>query len=173
VIELYTPRLRLRPFGEADAPAHLALYGDPEVTRWLRDGPFLGDQVAVRSRRAIDRFVRHWGEKGFGVFAVEELATGRFLGQCGLNTIDELGEVEILYAFERAAWGRGLATEAAQAALAYGFDEVGLPRIVAVTHPAHTRSRKVMEKLGMRYERDVEIFGLRAVLYALTRDDRR
>jgi ribosomal-protein-alanine N-acetyltransferase len=169
VIELHTPRLRLRPFTEADGTAHLALYQDPEVTRQLGGGPFAGDQIAMRSRCAVEKFVRHWTEKGFGVFAVEELATGRFLGQCGLNTIDELGEIEVLYALERAAWGRGLATEAARRALAYGFDEVGLERIVAVTRPEHARSRHVLEKLGMRYERDVQIFGIHAVLYALTR----
>jgi len=170
VIELRTPRLRLRPFTEADAPAHLALYQDPEVTRQLGGGPFVDDQIAARSQRAILKFVRHWAEKGFGVFAVEQLATGRFLGQCGLNTIDELGEIEVLYALERAAWGRGLATEAARAALAYGFDEAGLPRIIAVTRPEHTRSRQVLEKFGMRYERDVDVFGIHAVLYALARD---
>jgi ribosomal-protein-alanine N-acetyltransferase len=169
MIELHTPRLRLRPFTEADGTAHLALYEDPEVTRQLGGGPFAGDQIAMRSRRAVEKFVRHWTDKGFGVFAVEELATGRFLGQCGLNTIDELGEIEVLYALERAAWGRGLATEAARRALAYGFDEVGLERIVAVTRPEHARSRHVLEKLGMRYERDVQIFGIHAVLYALTR----
>jgi ribosomal-protein-alanine N-acetyltransferase len=124
----------------------------------------------VRSRRALDRFVRHWAEKGFGVFALEDLATGRFLGQCGLNTIEELGEVEVLYALERAAWGRGLATEAARAVLAFGFDEAQLPRIVAVTRPEHTRSRSVLEKLDMRYERDVDVFGIHAVLYAVTRE---
>ena len=171
MIELRTSRLRLRPFTEADAPAHLALYRDPEVTHPLGGGPFLGDQIAVRSRRAIDRFVRHWAERGFGVFAVEDLLTGRFLGQCGLNTVDELGgEIEVLYALERAAWGRGLATEAARAAMAYGFGESGLDRIIAVTRPEHTRSRGVLEKLGMRYEREVDVFGIHAVLYALTRD---
>jgi ribosomal-protein-alanine N-acetyltransferase len=170
VIELRTPRLRLRPFAEADASAHLALYRDPEVTRHLGGGPFNGDQIEQRSRRAVDKFVRHWAEKGFGVFAVEDLATGRFLGQCGLNTIDELGEIEILYALERAVWGRGLATEAARAALAFGFDQARLARIVAVTRPEHRASRGVMEKLGMRYERDVEVFGIHAVLYALARD---
>jgi ribosomal-protein-alanine N-acetyltransferase len=170
VIELRTPRLRLRPFTEADAAAHLALYQDPEVTRQLGGGPFAGDQIAVRSRRAHEKFIRHWAEKGFGVFAVEDLVTGRFLGQCGLNTIDELGEVEVLYALERAAWGRGLATEAARRALAYAFDEAGLERIVAVTRPEHVRSRHVLEKIGMRYERNVEVFGIQAVLYVLGRD---
>jgi RimJ/RimL family protein N-acetyltransferase len=79
VTDLRTPRLRLRPFTEADAPAHLALYQDTEVTRQLGGGPFVGDQIAVRSERAIEKFVRHWAEKGFGVFAVEDRATGRFL----------------------------------------------------------------------------------------------
>ena len=171
--DLRTARLRLRPFTETDGPVHLALYQDPEVTRQLGGGPFVGDQIAARSRRAVEKFVRHWAEKGYGVFAVEDLRTGRFLGQCGLNTIDELGEIEILYALERAAWGQGLATEAARTALAYGFDEVGLSRIVAVTRPEHTPSRHVLEKLGMRYERDVDVFGIHAVLYALTRGESR
>jgi RimJ/RimL family protein N-acetyltransferase len=170
MIDLRTPRLRLRPFTEADTPAHLALYQDPEVTRQFGGGPFLGDQIAGRSRRAVDRFVRHWAEKGFGVFAVEDVATGRFLGQCGLNTVDELGEIEVLYALERAAWGQGLATEAARSALAYGFAEAGLARIIGVTRPEHARSRRVLEKLGMRYERNVDVFGIHAVLYALGRD---
>jgi ribosomal-protein-alanine N-acetyltransferase len=170
VRDLLTPRLRLRPFTEADGPVHLALYQDPEVTRHLGGGPFVGDQIAARSQRAVQKFARHWAEKGYGVFAVEDLRTGRFLGQCGLNTIDELGEIEILYALERGAWGQGLATEAARAALAYGFEDAGLPRIVAVTRPEHARSRHVLEKLGMRYERDVEVFGIDAVLYAVSRD---
>jgi ribosomal-protein-alanine N-acetyltransferase len=170
VTDIRTPRLRLRPFREADAPAHLALYQDAEVTRHLGGGPFVGDEIEARSRRAVEKFVRYWAENGFGVFAVEDAATGRFLGQCGLNPIDELGEIEVLYAFERAAWGRGLATEAAGAALAYGFGEARVDRIVAVTHPEHTRSRHVLEKLGMRYEREVDVFGIHAVLYALTRD---
>ncbi|MGH7358911.1 MAG: GNAT family N-acetyltransferase [Candidatus Rokuibacteriota bacterium] len=170
MIVLRTARLRLRPFTEADGPVHLALYQDPEVTRQLGGGPFVDDQIAARSRRAVEKFVRHWAEKGYGVFAVEDLATGRFLGQCGLNTIDELGEIEVLYALERAAWGRGLATEAARAALTHGFDEAGLPRVIAVTRPEHTRSRHVLEKLGMRYERDVDVFGIHGVLYALTPD---
>jgi RimJ/RimL family protein N-acetyltransferase len=135
------------------------------------DGTAVDSSPVGRSwATTVDRFVRHWGEKAFGVFALEDLAPGRFLGQCGLNTIDELGEVEVLYALERAAWGRGLATEAAGAALAFGFDEARLPRIVAVTRPAHVSSRRVMEKLGMRHERGVDVFGIHAVLYALTRD---
>jgi GNAT acetyltransferase-like protein len=76
----------------------------------------------------------------------------------------------VLYAVERASWGRGLATEAARAALTYGFDEAGLLRIVAVKRPEHMRSRHVLQKLGMRHERDVDVFGIHAVLSALGRD---
>jgi ribosomal-protein-alanine N-acetyltransferase len=169
-MEVRTPRLLLRPFTEADRPAHLALYRDPEVTRPLGGGPFLGAYAEERSTRAVDKFVSHWAQRGFGVFAVVDPESGRLIGQCGLSTIEELGEVEVLYAFERAAWGRGLATEAARAALAYGFGPVGLDRIIAVTRPEHHASRRIMEKLGMRYERDVEVFGLQAVCYLLTRE---
>jgi ribosomal-protein-alanine N-acetyltransferase len=70
----------------------------------------------------------------------------------------------------RASWGQGLASEAAQAALAYGFERVGLERIIALTRPENIASRRVMEKLGMRYEKNLQIFHLEAVYYAITRD---
>lgn len=82
----------------------------------------------------------------------------------------ELSDVELLYALDRTAWGRGLATEAAGAALAYGFEVAGLGRIIGITRPANAASRRILEKLGMRYEREVEIFGIEAVLYGLSRE---
>jgi ribosomal-protein-alanine N-acetyltransferase len=170
VTEIRTARLQLRPFTAAAAAEHLRLYRDPEVTRQLGGGPFVGAVAEERSRLAVARFTAHWAARGFGVFAVLDADSGRLIGQCGLNTIEELGEVEVLYALERAAWGRGLATEAARAALAYGFGPAGLARIVAITRPGHAASRRVMEKLGMRHERDVRVFGLDAVLYALARE---
>jgi ribosomal-protein-alanine N-acetyltransferase len=162
-----TPRLEFRPFTVADAEAHEALYADPHVTRMLRGGPFLGGEVAARSALTVARFVEHWAYHGWGVWAVHERPGGAFLGQCGLNTVDALGEVEVLYALARATWGRGLATEAAGAALAYGFDVIGLRRIIALTFPHNLRSRRVMEKLGMRYDGFVTVWGIEAVRYAL------
>jgi ribosomal-protein-alanine N-acetyltransferase len=176
--DVETRRLHLRPFTIDDLIDHTALYIDPAVTRYLPQGPFVGPEVEARSRRAVEHFVRHWERHGFGVWAVTDRTTGRLLGQCGLNRLpggSRTGDgaptdVEVLYALERAAWGAGLATEAARAALAHGFDRVGLERIVALAHPGNLGSRRVMEKLGMRLADEIEAFGMRVVCYAITRE---
>jgi ribosomal-protein-alanine N-acetyltransferase len=169
-VELLTPRLRLRPFVAADVSGHLALYGDPEVTRLLPGGPFDAAEAAARSARALDRFARHAEAHGFTVSAVTDRATGRLLGQCGLLHLPDGPDVEILYALERVTWGQGLATEAAGAVLGHAFGPLGLPRVVAVARAEHLASRRVMEKLGMRQEADREVFGSRAVCYAVSRE---
>jgi ribosomal-protein-alanine N-acetyltransferase len=145
------------------------LYRDPEVTRYLGGGPFIGDEVGRRSTRALAQFGRHWRRHGFGVWAVVERASGRVIGQCGLNQLPDRADFEVLYALERGVWHRGLASEAAAAALRYGFDVVGLDHIVAVVRHANTASRRVLEKLGMHHEGDVEIYGLHAAWYVVTR----
>lgn len=165
---LDTARLHLRPFTLDDLDAHARLYADPEITRWLSDGPWFGDLARERSERAVRRFVSHWKACGYGVWAVEDRATGRFLGQCGLNTLPG-GEVEILWAIERDAWGQGFASEAAHAALGYAFVVVGLERVIALVRPQNGPSRRIMDKLGMRWEKDVEAFGAPAVVCAVER----
>jgi ribosomal-protein-alanine N-acetyltransferase len=167
--EVETVRLRLRPFAREDLAEHIRLYRDPEVTRYLAGGPFAADEVAARSRRAVERFVTHWEAHGFGVWAVLERASGRLIGQCGLNRLPDRPEVEVLYALERSRWGRGLGPEAARAALRYGFEVAGLDRIVAVVRPENAASRRVLEKLGMSCEGDVDVYGTRAAYYALDR----
>ena len=168
--ELETPRLRLRPFEPCDHAAHAAMYADPEVTRFLPGGPFLGDAAAARSARSLSHFTSHWAQHGWGVCAVVDKATGKVVGQCGLNHLPDGSGVELLYAFARSSWGQGLATEAGRAALDHGFVSVGLPRIVAVTRPEHGASRRVMEHLGMDREGDRELFGMHVVCYAVTSD---
>jgi ribosomal-protein-alanine N-acetyltransferase len=170
VTRLTTERLTLRPFTLDDLPQHARLYEDPEITRWLGDGPWIGEQARARSERAVRRFVSHWADHGFGVWAVEERSSGRFLGQCGFNTLENTlgtGEVEILWALDQRAWGFGYATEAARAALAYGFDVVGLDRVVALARPQNGPSRRIMDKLGMRWEKELDVFGAPAVYYAV------
>lgn len=170
---LATDRLLLRPFGPGDAEAHARLYDDPEVTRWLGDGPWLGEAARARSRATLARFAEHWAEHGWGVWAVTDRATGQVMGQCGLKPLrlepDGPTEVEVLYALERRHWGRGLASEAAAAALDHGFGALALPRIIAVARPNNRASRAVLEKLGLRYERDVSLAGISAVCYAQSR----
>jgi ribosomal-protein-alanine N-acetyltransferase len=167
---LLTPRLRLRPFTLADHAAHASLYSDAEVMRYMPRGPLTPEAARQASHAVLTQFIEHWTRHAFGVWAVTDKATGTLLGQCGLRFLPELNEVEVLYLLARASWGQGLAPEAAQAALTYGFAQAHLERIIALTRPEHTASRRVMEKLGMQYEKDLRIFHLDAVYYAVTRD---
>ena len=171
---LATDRLVLRPFGAGDAEAHARLYGDPEVTRWLGDGPWHGEAARARSARSLQRFAEHWTAHGWGVWAITDRRTGEVMGQCGLNHL-QLGpegtapDVEVLYALEQRYWGRGFASEAAARALGHGFETLGLARVVAVARPHNLGSRAVMEKIGLVHEGPVVLSGISAVCYAQSR----
>ena len=166
---LETERLRLRPFVPDDLAEHGRLYADAEVTRYLAGGPYLGDTARLRSERAVRRFVDHWRARDFGVWAVLDRASGAFIGQCGLNTIEGTGEVEVLWALARPAWGRGLATEAAGAALGWGFDVAGVPVVIAIAAPENAASQRVMQKIGMQYAGRARYFGFEVVRYERAR----
>src|SRR5207249_11006997 len=92
------------------------------------------------TRGAVERFIRHEREHGFGLWAVELRATGEFIGDCGLVYVEGKGpEVEVAYHLAKEWWGRGLATEAARACLDYGFRELGLREIIAICFPEQDR----------------------------------
>jgi len=166
--DLVTPRLLLRRFRPADAIAHhAAIYGDEEVVRGL--GRLAVADVAA-SEAMIARAEAHWAAEGFGVRAVCDRTDGRLIGQAGLRRLPELGdEVEVLYALARPAWGRGLATEAALACLREAFGPLALDRVIGLVLHSNPASRRVLERCGLRYERDVELWGLELELLALAR----
>lgn len=97
-----------------------------------------------------------WRVNGFGPWAAIDRDTGAWIGRIGLDQLDDdwpgPDRVEVGFELGRRWWGRGLATEGALAALAFGFEEHGLPRIISVTVAAHVAARRVMEKLGLVYE---------------------
>jgi len=161
-----TERLVLRGFTADDLEPYHALFNDPEVTRYL---PIKGEPVGMdRVEQAMARVEEHWRDHGFGIWAVADAPSDRFLGQCGLNVVEEAGETEVLYELARDAWGRGLATEAAAAAVRFGFDAAELRRIVAYAVAENTASTRVMEKVGMQREaQGIEIFGLTCDRYAI------
>jgi RimJ/RimL family protein N-acetyltransferase len=161
--ELITARLRLRPVAAEDEPDYIRLYASPAVMHWLGRGP----RSAEESREALERMLRHWREHGYGYWTVRD-HEGRFLGRCGLRRMDE-GEVELGYTLLEEYWGQGFATEASRAVLEHGFGTVGLSRIISMTLPDNVRSRRVMEKLGMRYEKSEPWQGFPSVWYALER----
>ena len=151
VHELQTERLLLRRWRPGDRAPFAALNADPEVMRHF---------PAPLTRRESDGFA-DWIEArmesaGWGLWALGERATDRFLGFTGLArpgfAAPFMPAVEIGWRLDRAAWGRGFATEAARAAAAFAFDTLDLPEIVSFTVVANERSRAVMRRIGMRHD---------------------
>jgi ribosomal-protein-alanine N-acetyltransferase len=166
--EITTSRLRLRPFTLDDLEAHAQMYSDPEVMRYL---PRLAQPLAQArqaSKTVLMAFMQHWDSHGFGVWAVVDRATDTVLGQCGLRLMTDGQAVEVLYLLARAWWGGGRATEAAQAALAYGFTQCQLPRVVAFVHVDNLASRRVLEKIGLQYDSPRRMFNMDTLYYTLT-----
>lgn len=163
-LPIETERLVLRSFRLEDAPAlHERVLGDPEVMRFIPRG---GAPSVERTRAAIERYVAHERAHGYSLWAVELRDTGELIGDCGLYRVEGAGpEVEVAYHLGRPWWGRGYATEAAKAALDFGFREAGLAEIVAICFPDHAASRRVMEKAGMRYAGTAHHYDLDLVKY--------
>lgn len=163
-----TARLCMRPLRPDDAEEHHTLVGsDPHVT-WN------GQAITLEeSRRVLEGRARHWGEHGFGMWAVLEKATGRMLGHAGLQCLEDTGEVEVAYYLGRPAWGKGYAKEAGAAALRFGFETLGLPRVMAVVRPENLASQRVLAKLGLRHLRDEPHYGFTVQLWGLEARDYR
>jgi len=148
-IALRTSQLVLRPWRDEDIADFAEMSADPVVMEYLlplSERGLSADTWVARKRA-------HWDEHGFGQWVVELPGEASFIGVVGLETVSYDAHftpaVEVAWRLVRAYWGRGYATEAAKAALDYGFGEVGLGEIVALTVPANQRSRRVMERLGM------------------------
>jgi RimJ/RimL family protein N-acetyltransferase len=166
---LETDRLILRPFAAADFEAYAAIHADPEVTRYLTaTGSPLPRWEAWRS---MAMFAGHWHLRGYGQWALEEKATGAFVGRAGLHNPDGWPGIEVGWTIGREHWGRGYATEAGRAAMGWAFDVLGLDRILSIIHPDNARSIRVAERLGLRYERDAEVMGgIKVIVYGRDRE---
>ena len=161
-----TARLRLRPFRPADLDALAAIYADPVVMRWMRTGlPVPRNQT----EEAIAWYIGYWAAHGCGQWAVEQQADGALVGRCGLFGLDQTDEIEVGYLLGQPYWGQGDASEAAEAALRWGFTALGLERIVGVVRPENVASQRVLEKIGLRYERLAHHYNLDLYYYGLDR----
>jgi [ribosomal protein S5]-alanine N-acetyltransferase len=161
-----TARLLLRPMTVADAEELHEVYSDPTTFRYIGNEP---SRSIEETRERIAEKVRHQEEHGFALWAVCERASGRVVGDCGLQLLEGGPQVEVGYRLAHAVRGRGLATEAARASLVAGFDDLELDRIVAVAQPGNIASRRVMKKLGMTLMGLGQYYGSEGVLYAITR----
>ena len=163
-----TPRLYLRPFNSGDLDAFADMNADAEVIRYIGDGnPQTKSQTEIRLNAILD----HWEQHGFGLCVVVDKTTQGFIGFCGLQYLDGTSEIEVGYRLAKQFWGRGFATETASAILKYGFDELGLDRIVAVVHPENVVSQGVIQKIGLQYVKDAQFYNRELEYYAITRQE--
>jgi len=149
VLPIETERLLVRELRESDVDGAHRVYGDAEVMRYVgADGkPRTRDESAAGVARMMDGQRRN----GFSLWAVELRETGEMIGVCGVVHVDGTGpDVELVYEFQRSAWGQGYATEAARACLAAALGPLGLKRVVALAYPENAQSVRVMQKAGMK-----------------------
>lgn len=169
-VRIETDRLLLRPFMAADRDALARLYADDVVMRHMLQGRGLAPAAAQeRAKSNIHNFNDHWARRGHGVWAVQDRGSGRLLGQCGLRWIPEAEDTELLYLFAKTVWGRGLATEAGRATVDFAFRQTALERLIAVTDPQNTASRRVLGKLGFADAGDAELWERRVRRFDLSR----
>jgi RimJ/RimL family protein N-acetyltransferase len=165
---LRTERLVLRMLCEDDLDQYAVMAGDPEVTRYLGDGSTLSRADAWRQMAMI---LGHWHLRGYGMWAVEESATGRLAGRIGFFNPEGWPGFELGWTLAREFWGRGYATEGARRALEYGFTEMGREHVISLIRPDNTPSVRVAERLGERLEGRADLFGREALVYGITRED--
>ncbi|QQE77105.1 GNAT family N-acetyltransferase [Alicyclobacillus sp. SO9] len=152
---LETTRLLLRRWTEKDIVSMSRINADPEVMQWIGGGD---TRTEEQTRIFVRRCEETWEELGFGLFAVEIVATGELAGFVGLSVPAFLPEimpaVEIGWRLGRSFWGRGIATEAAREALRFGFENCDLSEILSICQIGNTGSERIMYKLGMHLERE-------------------
>jgi [ribosomal protein S5]-alanine N-acetyltransferase len=163
-LPLVTERLRLRPATLDDLDVWLALSRDAEELWWGEAHSNLDD-----ARKKLEWHMANQERYGFASWAVELRATGKVIGAAGLGHLADSDEIEVSYRLLKEHWGKGYATEAAGVAIAHGFDELGFDRIVAVTLPTNTASRRVLEKCGMSFVGITTHHGEPHVKYAIAR----
>ena len=155
MIILETKRLILRHLVPEDLDELFALYSDPEIRRYFPDGTLNRQET----EEELEWFLHgHPDYPELGLWATIHKETNRFIGRCGLLpwTIDGQFEVEVAYLINKAYWGQGLGTEAAQAVLEYGFQTLGRPRLICLIYPQNVASIRVAEKIGMTFEKTGE-----------------
>ena len=163
-----TERLRLRVFEDRDLDSAWRLFNDPEVQKYLSpENRRTREQLTITLRNSVE----YWKQRGFGIWCVGEKSRDTMRGYCGFQYLDQTPAIEIVFAFHKNSWGKGFATEAANASLKFGFEELKLEKMYAATHPENTASRCVLEKIGMASETRATHYGIDTITYSIHRGD--
>lgn len=147
-----TDRLVFRHLQAEDMEDFFNFYCDPDVKKYIPDAPETYDQA----RKELEWFLNgHPKDPRLGLWATIHKETGRFIGRCGLLPwiIDEIPEIEVAYALSKEFWGQGLGTEAARGILQYGFEQLGLQRLICLIDQENLASIKVAKNIGMIFEK--------------------
>jgi len=143
---LETERLILRTWSLDDAETLFKFYSNPKLYRFTGADPFT--DVETTRRYMEEYFINYHKERGFGVWAVIEKASGKLVGSCGLDYFDDRPELGLGYWFDPEYWGRGYATEAARACVEYAFYTMNVPELASMTDSRNKASQRVLEKVG-------------------------
>ncbi len=165
---LETSRLLLRQFRQSDLDSYAEICADEEVMRYIGEGRALTRIEAWRNMAVI---LGHWQLRGYGLWAIEEKASGLLVGRAGFFNPEGWPGFEIGWLLGRSHWGRGFATEAARAALDQAFSTLDRTRVISLIRPGNHRSIRVAERLGEKYEATIDVSGVEALLYSISRDE--
>ncbi|AFY36179.1 GNAT family N-acetyltransferase [Calothrix sp. PCC 7507] len=162
---LETQRLILRDFQQKDVDQLTPILANPRVMEFSPTGILSASQTQAR----IDSFITSYQALGFGKWAVIFKENNQLIGYCGIaiEQIDHVNEREIGYRLDPEFWGKGLASEAALATIQYGFEQLKFPYILGIVEQANTASIRVLEKLGMRYQKRTIFHGVEMDIYRL------
>jgi RimJ/RimL family protein N-acetyltransferase len=169
-----TPRVRLEPWQPDDWRALHAIASEPEVMRYITNGAPWNE---TQTQEFVARQLRHFSERNYCLWKLivksADAQSGETVdGLCGIQPLVETNEIEIGYWLAQRHWGHGIATEAARAAARDAFERVGLDRLVAVARKENAASLRIMQKIGMTYERDHIHRNIPVVLYSTTKSRR-
>ena len=166
-VTLETERLLLRWIREEDFEDLCRLSADPEVMRFLGGKALTPLEVWQR----MAGYIGHWHLRGYGVWAVEEKSSGKFLGRIGFMNPATWPGFELGWTLARDGWGKGYATEGARRAMKYAFTEMDRDHIISCIAPANIASIKVAERLGETVEGKTELMGNEVLIYGISREE--
>ncbi|MBI4731897.1 MAG: GNAT family N-acetyltransferase [Chloroflexi bacterium] len=165
---IQTHRLFLRPWTPEDAPVLFQILQEPEIFQYFPPSP---PPTLEKTGRYITHQLAHWQDRGYGHWAVISQDDNRVVGWAGLEYLPELDQTEVAYLLSRKVWGRGYATEAARAAVGFGFETCRLPGIIGLVHPENAASIRVLEKCGLVFTDRLTLWGLEMLRYSARRQE--
>jgi RimJ/RimL family protein N-acetyltransferase len=164
---VHTERLIMRGMSQDDLDGYEAMFSDERVYQWF------GGRVSDRAEmwRSIAMHLGHWALRGYGQWSLQDRETGTLVGRAGLWYPEGWPGLEVGWAVAPQLWQRGYATEAGRAARDWAFEELGVDEVISVTLPHNAASRRVMEKVGLHYDRTQLVGGHEQVVYRVGRDE--